>query len=203
MAKAKSEKKAPRAKRAPHVLAVDPARPWAGPEPLQPSGGPSWTLWIPDDRPRPKGNHKRMALNRATGRMFPIGDPKEQAHELALRDAIRQRVADAPGELATLAGPMAGRGVRLDMVVDLPLPALDAEHGPAWRTRALGGDPTAAPGAVEDGTPDRGNLAKMAEDACANVFGFVNDRQVQGGEVGKRWSTSPGWHLRITRMGGR
>lgn len=194
MANSNKTKKAPRPKKPPHVLAVDPSRsptahyPWAD----QPSGPGVWTLWVPDDDPRAKGNHKTILRTR-DGRPFLKGSDREERHEKALRAALVLAASGLGIRVET------GISWRLDVVVDLPLPVLDATRGPGWRALALGGDPEFAPGAVEDATPDRGNLLKMVEDAAAGVLGFADDRQVQGGEVAKRWSTSPGWHLRITR----
>lgn len=188
-----------------YVLAKNPARapwrtPWKSPS-ARDDARPTWHVWIPDDEPRAKGNHKNLVYPGGFKSGRPpilVGSKNEQHHEKALRAALR-RIVEAHDVLAMTCIPEGGRAFTLDIVVDLPLPVMSAEFGPAWRDLALNGDPTKAPGANEDGTPDRGNLAKMIEDAAANVLGFKNDRQVVTGIVAKRWSLSPGWHLRLVR----
>lgn len=200
-----------------YVLAANPARaPWRTPwrqvrvTKTDPATGEryepqrTWHVWIPDDEPRAKGNSKHIVYPGGFKSGRPpilVGSKNEQAHERALRTALR-RIVDSSDVLALTCVPEAGQAFTLDIVVDLPLPVMSAEFGPAWREAALNGDPTKAPGANEDGTPDRGNLAKMIEDAAADVIGFENDRQVVTGLIAKRWSLSPGWHLRLVRSTG-
>lgn len=192
-----------------YVLAQNPARaPWRTPWRVleahhRPVGDrpATWHVWIPDDEPRAKGNSKHIVYPGGFKSGRPpilVGSKNEQHHEKALRATIR-RIVESNDLLAMTCLPEGGHAFTLDIVVDLPLPVMSAEFGPAWRDLALNGDPTKAPGANEDGTPDRGNLAKMIEDAAANVLGFKNDRQVVTGIVAKRWSLSPGWHLRLLR----
>lgn len=204
-------KRAPRAPLPP--LAVDPAR---GADTLPefgapaPCGCPTWWFWIPDDAPRTKGNSYRAFV---VGRRAVVTMDREAKHYAAeLRKALERQVRSikdrnfvpfASGDLAPdlpLRGP-----VRLDVVVDVPLPA-NAEtrkgRGRAWVARALAGDPAVGPGVEgRDGTADRGNLLKQIEDACNGLL-YEDDRQVLEGDVVKRWARKGGWHLRLVALRG-
>lgn len=182
-----ARKPKPRGPRPP--LARDPGRP---PDPLR---GAAWrwtralALWVPDDAPRAKGNHRIAIKNKWTGKTFTKGSAEEEAHAAALRAALRMacaRVGWAPARGAC----------RLDLRIDLPLPDLSPENGPAWRARALSGDPDAGP--IGHGTPDRDNLHKMLADAGKGIV-WADDGQLLAGDLEKRWSTSPGWFLVVWR----
>lgn len=178
---------APPAKKARRPLAVDPTR-----APMPVPEGPVWLwqrvleLWIPADDPAPKGNAKRAFIVRGMAMVVP---PKRAArHEKLLTRAIARAL---PEGYVPLTG-----AVQLAMRVDLPLPVLSSSHLTSWRARALAGDPASGP--IDAGTGDRGNYLKMLED-CAKRLLFADDAQILGGPAEKRWSTSPGWWLLVSR----
>jgi hypothetical protein len=185
-------------------LATDPARssslaPTFPPMLWLPGWRVAMIAFVPVDRPRPKGNSKTIV--RMGPRLVPLGDPQEEAQERDLRAVLRERAAGHeigylpdwwPWERVTW--PHAGPAL-LDVCCDLPLPELSPEHDVAWRARALAGDPFAAP--LKPGLPDAGNLLKLIEDACKGSL-VVDDVQLLAGWRAKRWSTSPGWWLRLS-----
>lgn len=169
------------------VLALDPTR-----APM-PDASPAWLwhrvieLWVPADTPTAKGNRKHAFV--VHGRAMVAGHAPSERHERLLRRAL---AAALPPDWRPLEG-----AVRFDVRVDLLVPVLSATHPTSWRVRALAGDPACGPTAHK-ATPDRGNLLKMIEDAASGLL-YVDDAQVLDGEARKRWSTSPGWRVVLSR----
>jgi Holliday junction resolvase RusA-like endonuclease len=131
--------------------------------------------------PKQKGNSKLIFRTgyRGSGPTRVASNPKDKAAELRL-----VAMARTYRPLRPLEGPL-----RLSVAFVLPIP-------PSWsgrkRAEALAGvlQPT--------GRPDRGNLLKLLEDALQAAGFYVNDAQIVGGEVAKRYGDPPGYRIQLT-----
>lgn len=149
-------------------------------------------LVLPVGMPIPKGNSKRIAIRKDTGSPFLVSSDDERRHERTVRAAVALVAAGrrVPGD------------VTLDLVSLYPVPELSSEHDAAWRARALAGDVAPGLGAHvgRRKVADRGNLAKLVEDACSPrpakrgveraLAGTVidDDACIVDGDVAKAWA---------------
>lgn len=113
-------------------------------------------------RPVSKGNHRKIVINRCTGKPFLIGSPAARKAEKAFRDYVRDCAPREPFN-----GPIV---VDLEFVFKIP----------KARAKQL------RPGDPKEERPDRGNLAKLAEDALEGLV-YVDDAQIVDGFIRKVW----------------
>lgn len=136
--------------------------------------------------PKQKGNSKRFLRVGRPGAVRTIiaSSAKDKAAELRLTHMAR-----VYRPLRPLEGPL-----RLSVAFVLPIPESWTQKR---RARALAGEiqPTSR--------PDRGNLLKLLED-CLEAAGFyVDDAQIVGGEVAKRYGDPAGYRITLTPVLGQ
>ena len=136
--------------------------------------------------PKQKGNSKRILHVGRPGarRTIIASSARDKAAELQLA-----ALAVVYRPLRPLEGP-----VRLSVTFVLPIP-------PSWPARKRA---EALAGVLQPiGRPDRGNMLKLAEDALQAAGFYVDDSQIVGGEVAKRYGDPAGYRITLTPVLGQ